>query len=265
MLTYVEPAFVTVLGVRFHSLAMHEAVRTIETFIQERRARHICLSNAYTLSVSQYDHEFKTTLNHADLVLPDGMSIVWGSRWIGVRLPQRVAGPDLAKNLCELASQKGYSIYLMGSSEENLQQLKSVLIKRWPALKIVGHHSPSMCDRISEAENKAILERIHEAHPDILFVGMSAPKQEKWIAENLSRLEVPVSIGVGAAFDFLSGRIPRAPGVLQRSGLEWLHRLACEPRRLWRRYLLGNAIFLSLLLTERLAQKLFLKRSTPSS
>ncbi len=257
--------YVTVLGVRFHCLWMHEALQTIETFIQQRQPRHICLSNAYTLAISQYDSEFKTTLNRADLVLPDGMSIVWGSRWIGVRLPQRIAGPDLTTALCERAAQKGYSIFLMGSSAENLDQLKKVLLKRWPTLRILGDYSPSMCERIGEAENETILARIYAVQPDILFVGMSAPKQEKWISDNLAKINVPVSIGIGAAFDFLSGRIPRAPALLQESGLEWLHRLWCEPQRLWRRYLLGNAVFLSLLLTERVAQKLFQKRSTPSS
>lgn len=252
---------VTVLGIRFQRLRLSESVQLIKTYIRERRPRQVCLCNAYTLALSQRDEPYRSILNRSDLVLADGMSIVWGARWIGLQVPQRVAGPDLTVELCQEASKEGHTIFFLGSSEENLRNLKSVLLNRWPALKIVGCHSPSMCDSIGEEENRAILAEIHAARPDILFVGMSAPKQEKWIAANLTKLQVPVCIGIGAAFDFLSGRIPRAPDYLQKMGLEWLHRLGCEPRRLWKRYLLGNAIFLSLLLKELIKRRLSLKRN----
>jgi len=244
-----------ILGIRFHSISLPQTIQVLNGFVQERVPRHIILGNAYTIALSRQDHAFKTLLNKADLTLADGMSIVWGGHWIGLNLPGRVAGPDLTAALCEEASLKGYRVFFLGSTHENLAILLRVLTARWPGLIIAGSHSPSICDRLDEKENSAIMEEIHRAKPDILFVGMSAPKQEKWIAENLHLLQVPVCLGVGAAFDFLSGRIPRAPQQLQKIGLEWLYRLWCEPRRLWKRYLLGNAVFLSLLLRDALKQR----------
>jgi N-acetylglucosaminyldiphosphoundecaprenol N-acetyl-beta-D-mannosaminyltransferase len=241
----------TVLGVPFHLLRMDGALEVLERFIAERRPRQICLANAYTVALAQSDKDVQDLLKRSDLVLADGMSIVWGARWIGVDIPCRVAGPDLMAQLCERSAEKGYRIYLLGTSEENLADLKAELLRRWPRLQVVGTHSPSMSDRFTPTENSEILERIRQATPDVLFVGMSCPKQERWIAENLNAIAAPVSLGVGAAFNFLSGSIPRAPQTLQNLGLEWLYRLYREPRRLWRRYLLGNAVFLSRLAAER--------------
>jgi N-acetylglucosaminyldiphosphoundecaprenol N-acetyl-beta-D-mannosaminyltransferase len=250
---------VSVLGVRFHCLTMSKIIEILNRFITEGKPRQVCLSNAYTVTLSQKDRGLRNLLNRADLVLPDGMSIVWGSRWIGKHIPQRIAGPDLMEALCDEAARKNYSIFLMGSSPENLNALKEVLLKRWPRLPIAGLYSPPMCEQLSENENQRIFSEIERTRPQILFVSMSCPKQEKWIAENLEHLHMPLAIGVGAAFDFMSGRIPRAPLWLQRTGFEWLHRLSCEPRRLWKRYLLGNFVFLSLLLKESLVKRLFSK------
>jgi N-acetylglucosaminyldiphosphoundecaprenol N-acetyl-beta-D-mannosaminyltransferase len=241
---------VHVLGIPFHAMRLNLALDKLEQFIRQRTPRHICLSNAYTVALAKTDPELRSLLIRADLVLPDGMSIVWGSRWIGVRLPERVAGPDVMAGLCARAEKQGYSLYLLGSSPENLNLLRSELLRRWPGLKIAGVHSPSMCESFSAEENRDIIKRIRECAPDILFVGMSCPKQEKWISKHLENLKVPVSLGVGAAFNFLSGSVPRAPEYLQRIGLEWFYRLYREPRRLWKRYLLGNAIFLALLATQ---------------
>ncbi|MFA5974889.1 MAG: WecB/TagA/CpsF family glycosyltransferase [Elusimicrobiota bacterium] len=246
---------VSIFGVRFDSLTMDETLLILDEFVQRRRPTQVCLANAYTVALCRKDEALRNLLEQSDLVLADGMSIVWGAHWIGLSLPERIAGPDLMTGLCKHASQKGYSIFLMGSSRENLDMLQKVLLSRWPRLRIVGLYNPSMCDQFDEDENRRILEMIRQARPDILFVGMSAPKQEKWIAQNLNRLHAPVCMGVGAAFDFLSGRIPRAPERLQRIGLEWLYRLSCEPRRLWRRYILGNIVFLSLLLNEIIRYK----------
>jgi N-acetylglucosaminyldiphosphoundecaprenol N-acetyl-beta-D-mannosaminyltransferase len=233
--------------VRFNGLSFHEAIQVIERFIHEKTPRQICLVNAYTVSVSCKDPEVRQVLEHADLVLPDGMSIIWGGNWIGAQLTERVAGPDLMEGLCRLASRNRYRVFLFGSSDGTLQKLTEKLLRICPDLQIAGSFSPPMCARLDEEENLKILKMLETSRPDILFVGMSSPKQEKWIAENLHRIPVPVSLGVGAAFDFLSGTVPRAPHWLRRIGLEWLYRLYREPRRLWKRYLLGNFVFLSLL------------------
>ena len=245
--SYKSISVVNILGIPFHSLKLNQAVDAIIQFIAEKKPRQVVLSNAYTVSLAQQDSELASLLKKADLVLADGMSIIWGASYIGVRLPQRVAGPDLTEALCAESTKRKFRIFLMGSSSENLVQLTRKLNQRWPGIQIVGTYSPTMCAKLSEEENLHIIHEIASANPDILLVGMSCPKQEKWIAANLSRLPVPVSLGVGAAFDFLSGSIPRAPLVLQQNGLEWLYRLWREPRRLWKRYLLGNGVFLLLL------------------
>jgi N-acetylglucosaminyldiphosphoundecaprenol N-acetyl-beta-D-mannosaminyltransferase len=234
------------LGIPFHRLNIDQVLARITSFISAGEvSRQICLSNAYTVSLCWKDAELRRVFDRADLVLADGMSIVWGGRMIGINLPERVAGPDLFESLCALAERMGYRLYFLGSTLNNLAQLKEVLLRKWPRLQIAGTHSPPMCETLGPEENRIIFEELRVAKPDILFVGMSSPKQEKWIASNLKNLEVPVSIGIGAAFDFMSGRMPRAPLFFQESGLEWLYRLYREPRRLWKRYLLGNFIFLS--------------------
>jgi len=245
---------ISLLGVTFHALSMNDTMDVLETFIREQRPRQVCLSNAYTVALCQKDLELKSVLNKADLVLADGMSIIWGGRWIGAQVPERIAGPDLMYEFSLLAATKGYRIYLMGSTEATLQKLKEQLLTLCPGIQIAGTYSPAMCEKLSEKENLNILEAIRSANAHILFVGMSCPKQEIWISENLHRLPVPVSLGVGAAFDFLSGNVPRAPDWLRKNGLEWLYRLYCEPRRLWRRYLLGNAVFLAALAKASLFQ-----------
>ncbi len=247
---------VPVLDVGFDCLTLQEAVETIERFIQKREPHQVCMANAYTVSLAQGDRELNSLLKGASLVLADGMSIIWGARWVNLKIPGRVAGPDLTKELCRLSAEKGYRLYFLGSTPENLSKLKDVLLLQWPNMSIAGMFSPSFSDKLSAEETATIIQRLDEAQPDILFVSMSAPKQEKWIADNLEKLKVPVCIGVGAAFDFLSGRVPRAPATLQKVGLEWLYRLWREPSRLWRRYLLGNVVYLSLLGRQLVRMKL---------
>jgi N-acetylglucosaminyldiphosphoundecaprenol N-acetyl-beta-D-mannosaminyltransferase len=222
----------------------------IDRFVRDRKPHQIVLANAYTVSLCAQDQGLRALLNAAALTLADGMSIVWGARWLGIKIPGRIAGPDLMEAICARAEETGYRLFLMGSSLENLENLRSVLMTRWPKLRRPEIFSPSMCKEFDAAENQRILDHIQNAKPDILFVGMSCPKQEKWIARNLQALNVPVALGVGAAFNFISGLVPRAPERLRNIGLEWLYRLYREPRRLWKRYLLGNAVFLSLLMMQ---------------
>jgi N-acetylglucosaminyldiphosphoundecaprenol N-acetyl-beta-D-mannosaminyltransferase len=226
-------------------LKIPHALEAIQRLIKEGKPSQINFANAYTLSIARKDASFREILNRSTLTLADGMSIVWGARWLNLHFPERLAGPDMMEWLCEEAAAKNQRVFLMGSSWDNLTELKNALVSRHPKLQVVGMHSPPMRDQFSEEETATILRDVHKAKPDILFVGISCPKQEKWISQNLQALGVPVCLAVGAAFDFLSGRIPRAPERLRNVGLEWLYRLWCEPRRLWKRYLLGNAIYLS--------------------
>ncbi len=252
VLADVRPVTHNVLGVEFHCVTMYQTLDQIEKYIAERKPRQVCFANAYTVSLCRANQVLRDSLNRFDLIVADGMSIVWGARILGIQFPERVPGPDLMLKLCERAAEKAYRIFLMGTSDENLLQLNAALVKKFPNLQITGMHSPPVRDRFTEEDTKIMLAKIDASEPDILFVGISCPKQELWIAENLYRLPAPVSLGVGAAFDFLSGLIPRAPEWLRSRGFEWLYRLWREPRRLWRRYLLGNFVFVSLLVKERI-------------
>lgn len=254
------PKPLNVLGIRFHAICLTHALDFVQSWLLSPVCRQVVFANAHTISVGWRDGGLRQALDQSDLTLADGMSIVWGSRWIGVRLPGRVPGPDFTTALCARAATHGYRVFFMGSTETTLAQLKESLERQWPGLQIVGTYSPPMRDSFSDQETRDILEAVRAAKPDILFVGMSMPKQEKWIAQVKAQLPVPVAIGVGAAFDFLSGRVKRAPVHLQAMGLEWVYRLWCEPRRLWKRYLLGNAIFLTHLAWAVLRHQLTLRK-----
>lgn len=243
------------LGVRFHALTINETLDQIEEMIRRRIPRQLNFVNAYTLTVCRRNQAFADILNGSALNLADGMSVVWGARWLDMKFPGRVAGPDLSEALCARAEKKGYRVFFMGSSWDNLTELKKSLLQRYPALKIVGVYSPPVCDEFGEAETTKIIAEVKASSPDVLFVGVSTGKQEKWLSQNLNQLNVPVCLAVGAAFDFLSGRIPRAPEWLRVRGLEWLYRLYREPRRLWKRYLLGNAVFLLILFKKSVKMK----------
>jgi N-acetylglucosaminyldiphosphoundecaprenol N-acetyl-beta-D-mannosaminyltransferase len=171
-----------------------------------------------------------------DLVVPDGMPIVWASRLMGSKLKERVSGVDLIPRLAELAAKRRYGIYLLGASERSSRRASEVLKKRFPKLRIVGRHCPPVSP-LAEMDHDTILRRIERAQPDILLVAMGHPKQEQWLSMHRHRLKVPLCMGVGASLDFLAGEVSRAPVWMQTAGLEWLYRAAHEPRRLTQRYL----------------------------
>lgn len=246
---------ISMVGIRIDALTLAQVLALFDDYIKNGDSHQVSFVNAHSVYECAKSIEMKNLINQSELVLADGISIVWGSRILGNRLPGRLAGPDVMESLCAQADQKGYRVFLMGTSWGNLDRLKKAVMQRWPNIPDVGVYSPPMADRLREDETQKILARLHSFKPDILFVGMSCPKQERWIAENKSRLDVPVCLAVGAAFDFMSGKIPRAPKWLRDHGLEWLHRLWCEPRRLWKRYLLGNSVFIFLLMREKLRRR----------
>lgn len=246
----------SLLGIRFHSLLMDDVLALMARLIEERRPAQISFANAQTVAMCWRDRSLRDVINGSTYTFPDGMSVVWGGRMLGLDIRERIAGPDVMARLCGYAAEADYRVFLLGSSPDTLADLDGALGTRYPALRIAGTYSPPMAVRFSPEQTKDMLEAINAADPDILFVGLSFPKQERWIAENLHRINAPLVLGVGAAFDFLSDRIPRAPEWLQKRGLEWLFRLWCEPRRLWRRYLWGNLIFLGLLAAERCRRRM---------
>jgi N-acetylglucosaminyldiphosphoundecaprenol N-acetyl-beta-D-mannosaminyltransferase len=191
---------------------------------------------------SQEDAGLRAIHDAAGLVTPDGMPLVWLGRLAGWRHVRRVYGPDLMLALCERSVTAGYRHFFYGATTSVLERLERRLVARYPGLHIVGRYAPPFRP-LTGPEDDAVTRAINESSPDIVWVGLSTPKQERWMAEHVGRLDVPALIGVGAAFDFHAGVKRQAPRWMQRSGLEWVFRLGTEPRRLWRRYLRNNPRF----------------------
>jgi N-acetylglucosaminyldiphosphoundecaprenol N-acetyl-beta-D-mannosaminyltransferase len=227
---------VAVLGIPFHNVTMDETVAQIEEQIREGGFHQIATANVDFLKNAIRDERMHSILCSCDMVVPDGMPVVWMSRLIGTPLKERVTGIDLVERLADVSARRGYGIFLLGASESRSQRAARVLKQRFPELRIVGRYSPPPAP-LDKMDNEEILRRIEEARPEILLVAFGNPKQEEWLAMHRDRLNVPVCIGVGGTLDSLSGTVPRAPQWMQRRGLEWLHRTLQEPQRLAARYL----------------------------
>jgi N-acetylglucosaminyldiphosphoundecaprenol N-acetyl-beta-D-mannosaminyltransferase len=219
-------------------LAVDEIARWVETGARQ----YVCVTGVHGVVESQRDESVRAIHNRAGLVTPDGMPMVWMSHWAGATWVRRVYGPDLMLAVCERAAELGWSSYFYGGAEGIAPRVAEVMARRFPGLGVAGTHTPPFRP-LTDEEDRAVVETINAAGPDIVWVGLSTPKQERWMAEHRARLNAPVLIGVGAAFDFHTGNTRQAPRRMQSMGLEWLYRLAVEPRRLWRRYLLGNSRF----------------------
>ncbi len=223
---------VPILGIRVHAVTMDETLAWIEAALAARVPRQICTGNPEFLMTARRDREFFEVLSRASLVVPDGVGLLLAARWLGARLPERVAGSDLIYQIAERAAHHGWRVYFLGAAEGVALKTAETLRAAYPGLTIAGIFGGS--PKIEEED--AIVARVRDAHPDILFVAYGAPAQDKWIARNKERLGVPVSMGVGGAFDFVAGAAPRAPRWIQRLGLEWLHRLWHQPWRALRIY-----------------------------
>jgi len=216
-------------------------IAKIEEFISSHRTHPRLIVTPDTLAIlrARKDSEYFKILKSADLVTPDGAGILWATSTLNQPLIERVTGIDIINRVCQLAAQKGYSLYLLGSYPGIAEEAALNLTRRYPGLKIVGSYHGYFDSRVKEditpnKEEGEIINDINEKHPDILLVGMGVPKQEKWITNNLEKLNVSVCMGVGGSFDVLSGRIPRAPLWMQRHGMEWLYRFIKQPKRVFR-------------------------------
>lgn len=243
-----------ILNVKISAINLSQACAILDEYIYYRKKGYVCVSPVSTIMECQRDKRLLNIVNSATLTTPDGMPSVWIGKRKGFKHMGRVYGPDLMLALCDLSQQKGYSHYFYGATTEVLDKLKDKFKKRFPALKIVGSYAPPF-RALSPEEGQAIAEEINKLKPDVVWVGLGSPKQDYWMAHYRPVLEAPMFLGVGAAFDFLSDCKPQAPRWMQRIGLEWLFRLACEPQRLWRRYLIGNTKFIYLLIKEYLRGK----------
>ena len=231
----VEPPPIAILGVPFDKATLQGALRCMAGMIASRQPHYIATANVDFVVQAMRDVELRRILADADLVLCDGMPLVWASRFLGNRLPERVAGSDLVPLLLAEAERQGWRVFFLGGTPASIAQAAEKVQARHPRLALVGAYSPPF-KPLLEMDHDEMLRRIREARPDILLVAFGCPKQEKWINMQYRRAGVPVSIGVGATLDFLAGTVRRAPAWMQAAGLEWVFRLAQEPRRLFRRY-----------------------------
>jgi len=251
------PPRTNVLGVGISALNLPQAVEIISGWVDRRETGHfVCVTGMHGVMESQKNEPLRVIHNRASLVTPDGMPMVWLSRWNGHRQVSRVYGPDLMASLSEASARKGYRQYYYGGNEGVPELLAEKLKSRFGGLQVAGTFSPPF-RKMSSEEDAALIERIEAAAPDILWVGLSTPKQEMWMAEHAGRIRVPVMIGVGAAFDFHAGLKKQAPRWMQRSGLEWFYRLVSEPGRLWKRYVINIPRFMFLVFLQKTGLRRF--------
>jgi N-acetylglucosaminyldiphosphoundecaprenol N-acetyl-beta-D-mannosaminyltransferase len=232
-----------ILGVGFSAFDLDTAVQVILRALERQTKGYVCVSGVHGVSEAQKDPAFRQILNQALLNTPDGVPTVWLGRRQGFHNMGRVYGPDLMLRICEASSKQGFTHFLYGGAPGVAQDLRRNLEQRFPGLKIVGTFTPPFRP-LNPDEQAELIRTVGNLRPDAVWVGLSTPKQEKFMAEIWQKLDTTLLFGVGAAFDFHAGRVRQAPRWMQRNGLEWFFRLCSEPRRLWRRYLKNNPLFI---------------------
>jgi N-acetylglucosaminyldiphosphoundecaprenol N-acetyl-beta-D-mannosaminyltransferase len=232
-----------VLGVPVSMVDYERATEVMDRLVTTRERGYVCVAPVHALMEAQDDGDMLSALCGATLVVPDGMPVVWAANLLGESLGDRVYGPELMLRFSAVCAERGHRVWLYGGRDQSsLVQLARALRQRFPGIEIVGGYSPPF-RALSDEEESSVSEQINAARADVIWVGIGVPKQEKWMARMRDRLEAPVMCGVGAAFDLHSGRVSMAPAWMQQHGLEWVYRVAQEPRRLVGRYLRTNPRF----------------------
>jgi N-acetylglucosaminyldiphosphoundecaprenol N-acetyl-beta-D-mannosaminyltransferase len=234
------------------NLTMSEAIDRIEALIRAGRPSYVVTPNVDHIVKLQSDPAFRDAYRDAGLVLPDGMPLLWAARFLKTPLKQKVSGSDLFPRFCRIAAEKGYRLFFLGGRQGAADRAADLFRQQHPGIQIQTHCPPMGFER-DEAENAQIVKMIRDFAPHILFVGLGAPKQELWLHKHHQQAAVPVSIGVGASFDFVAGYVRRAPVLFQKTGFEWAWRLMQEPRRMYRRYLLEDPEFFRLVWKQKRA------------
>jgi N-acetylglucosaminyldiphosphoundecaprenol N-acetyl-beta-D-mannosaminyltransferase len=249
------PPAVDVLGVPLALTDYERAMDWMDATVASGGKGYVCVAAVHTVMACQEDAELREAVLNSDLTVPDGQPLVWAMNALGHSLSSRVYGPDLMARYCERAATTGTRMFLYGGRNQGaLVQLALNLRRRYPGVRIVGGYSPPF-RALSDDEEDAIVDEINRSGADVVWVGIGVPKQEKWMARMRDRLDAPVLVGVGAAFDFHAGLVPQAPNWMQASGLEWAYRLSHEPRRLWKRYVRYNPRFVSGFARQYLSQQ----------
>jgi N-acetylglucosaminyldiphosphoundecaprenol N-acetyl-beta-D-mannosaminyltransferase len=258
-----EEARANVLSVGIHAVNIPQAVELIEAALRDRRKGYVCVTSVHGVMEAQRRPHFREVLDRALLVAPDGMPTVWVGRWQGFTQMDRVFGPDLMLEVCRRSVNSGHTHFLYGGKPGVVEALRRRLHLWFPGIRIVGTFTPPF-RALSSDEESALQETFSQFSPDIVWVGLSTPKQEQFMAEYLSRLDCRVMIGVGAAFDFHTGGLKDAPAWMKEAGLQWLHRLCQEPSRLGKRYLVNNSAFLVHILLQLTGLKRYRLATVPT-
>lgn len=237
-----KPGRVNILGVGVSAINMDLALRQTEQLLDRGEHGYVCVTGVHGIMEAQADEGFRDILNSSFLATPDGMPTVWLGRIHGFKDMKRVYGPDYMLALCERSVARGYRHFLYGGKPGVAEELRQELTRRFPGLQIVGTYTPPFRP-LNRAEEDDLRSQLEASQADVLWCGLSTPKQERFMAAYRHRLPVKLMVGVGAAFDLLSGNLSEAPNWMKKAGLQWLYRLMKEPRRLWRRYLLNNPRF----------------------
>lgn len=231
-----------VVGAPIDVVEWDEAILRISGWGAARESRVVCICNVHSVVTARQDPEFLDVITRSDLATPDGAPVAWMLRLLSGRRQQRINGPDLMWKYCGVAESTGQSVYLYGASQGTLGALRARLAENFPKLRIAGFYSPPY-RALTADEDEAVVRQINDSGAGVVWVSLGCPKQEKWMMAHRGRINA-VMVGVGAAFDYHAGTLKRAPLWMQRTGMEWFHRLVSEPRRLWRRYLVTNSLFI---------------------
>lgn len=242
MPTNAEIPRIDVLGVGISAINMAMALDIISGWVRNQVSRYVCVTGVHGVMESVRDPHLRYIHNDSGLTTPDGMPMVWCAHWAGADHVERVSGPDLMLAIASVAARNNWSSYFYGGKKGVPELLSRRLEGQLPGFKTAGTHSPPFRELTTE-EDEHVVETINQARPNLVWVGLSTPKQERWMASHVDRIDGAVMLGVGAAFDINAGLVRRAPAWMRRSGLEWAYRLGTEPRRLWRRYLRNNPSF----------------------
>jgi N-acetylglucosaminyldiphosphoundecaprenol N-acetyl-beta-D-mannosaminyltransferase len=241
---------VELFDIHFDNFDFDDLLQFMDQAIVNKKPSYVLTCNVDHLMKLEHDELFRTIYREADVILADGSPIIWASRILRKPLKQKVSGSDVLQKLGRAIEGRQYRLFFLGAAEGVAEAARHELLRLFPHLQVVGCYSPSYGFEFNDLENKQIVSMLREARPDIVLVGVGAPKQEKWIYKHYQAYRAPVSIGVGATFDFISGTVKRAPTLFQRTGFEWLWRLCQEPSRLWRRYLVEDMKFIKRLILE---------------
>ncbi len=246
---------VNITGIDISSISMTDLFAVLNHRIENSIKTRISVTPVNCLTAANQDEKLKAIYNSADFVLCDGVPVVWASHFLGTPIKQRITGLDFLPLYIEACAQKGYSMFFLGAKEGVAKELARVMQEKHPSLKIVGVYSPPFAATFSDEENHKMLAIVNAAKPDILWVSLTAPKQDFWIADFFDQLDVKIAVGVGGAFEVSAGLIDRAPVFYQKNGLEWFYRFIKEPKRLFRRYFVEAPLIIPLLLKQRFNKK----------